>query len=406
MEAEGEKVRTNIEKKKILAILPNNQELQGDIYNIKLYSSDREGVDWLYSGLEGSLGLIVDYQVKTKYLALYDPSNYEKVFQYEVYNEFEKYFEELNPEFRSFEIESGFIGIQFDSQEDADNFTRTLKKLIQMKNIFNTSKEKENSKLQNEKFQGYCRKLKKTFCAGEAKYDEKYAEDGTQILKHRNFKVLSNISYDKAKKKFEFGKISEDLKQMFLSYGIKKKDLESDVDFAFSLFKKMIVGLGSENKLKNSAVDKIEHTFLPPEEREMIRRQEEAAEAKLNIKRTQRKNKNNNISCRPSRITRCGPPPPPPPPPPVPSSTPVQVTQGKVTTNSNKTPEVDRSTQLQNIKLKKVVKDEKKENKDKNFQGTGKNFLQNALSTAIQNRRKNLHLHDEEDDNDDEDDWD
>ena len=97
---------------------------------------------------------------------------------------------------------------------------------------------------------------------------------------------------------------------MFLSYGIKKKDLESDVDFAFSLFKKMIVGLGSENKLKNSAVDKIEHTFLPPEEREMIRRQEEAAEAKLNIKRTQRKNKNNNISCRPSRITRCGPPPP------------------------------------------------------------------------------------------------
>jgi len=404
MEVEGEKVRTNIEKKKILAILPNNQELQGDIYNIKLYSSDREGVDWLYSGLEGSLGLIVDYQVKTKYLALYDPSNYEKVFQYEVYNEFEKYFEELNPEFRSFEIESGFIGIQFDSQEDADNFTRTLKKLIQMKNIFNTSKEKENSKLQNEKFQGYCRKLKKTFCAGEAKYDEKYAEDGTQILKHRNFKVLSNISYDKAKKKFEFGKISEDLKQMFLSYGIKKKDLESDVDFAFSLFKKMIVGLGSENKLKNSAVDKIEHTFLRPEEREMIRRQEEAAEAKLNIKRTQRKNKNNNPSCRPSRMTR-GPPPPPPPPPAVPSSVPVQVTQGKVTTNSNKTPEVDRSAQLQNIKLKKVVKDEKKENKDKNFQGTGKNFLQNALSTAIQNRRKNLHLHDEEDDND-EDDWD
>ena len=46
-------------------------------------------------------------------------------------------------------------------------------------------------------------------------------------------------------------------------------------------------------------------------------------------------------------------------------------------------------TQLQNIKLKKVVV--KEENKDKNLGGTGKNFLQNALSAAIKNRRQNLH---------------
>ncbi len=35
------------------------------------------------------------------------------------------------------------------------------------------------------------------------------------------------------------------------------------------------------------------------------------------------------------------------------------------------------------------------------IQDSGKNFLQNALSTAIRNRRNNLHMHDDEDDSDD-----
>ena len=54
------------------------------------------------------------------------------------------------------------------------------------------------------------------------------------------------------------------------------------------------------------------------------------------------------------------------------------------------------------MKLKKVVKEEKQEKKDNNMGGEGKNFLQNTLSTAIRNRRNNLHMHDEEED----DDWD
>ena len=131
---EEEKGRTNIDKKKILAILPNNQELQGDIYNVKLYSSDREGQDWLYSGLEGNLGLIIDNQIKTKYITMFDPITYEKVFQYELYIGFDKFFEELAPDFRCFEIESGFIGLQYDNQKEAENFERTLMKIQQMKN--------------------------------------------------------------------------------------------------------------------------------------------------------------------------------------------------------------------------------------------------------------------------------
>ena len=427
MDDEEDKGRNNMEKKKILAILPSQQEIQGDIYNVKIYSSDREGVDWLYSGLEGNFCLVVDFQIKTKYIMQFDPTNYEKVFQYELYNGFNNYFDELAPDFRCFEIDSGFIGLQFDSQADAQSFKRTLDRIVNMKNIYTKSKAKENTKTQNDIFQSYCKKLKDNFSEGDSKYDEKYAEDGTHIFNHRNFKVLSNISYDNKNKKFKFGKISEELKDMFLSYGIKKKDLESDVDFAFDLLKKVIVGLGSENKLKNSALDKIEHTFLPPDEREKARRQEEAAEAKLNIKRTQKKRvapKNNKRGPPPKSIAalkrgsvplnlskKFGPPPPPPPPPP-PGTVPT-VPQVKETATPTPTPNagkraslptIDRAAELRAIKLKKV-EEKPAENKDKNIQGNGKNFLQNALSTALINRREALRMHDEEDD-DEEDDWD
>ena len=404
MKDQEEKGKINIEKEKILAILPDNQELQGDIFNVKLYSSDKEGEDWLFSGLEGNLCLIVDYQIKTKYLIMYHPINYEKIFQYELYISFEKYFEELAPDFRSFEIESGFIGLQFDNQDNAKKFDQTLMKMQQMKNIFNKVLTKDNAKKQNELYQTYCKKLKEKFSDDESIYDENYAEDGTQILKHRNFKVLNNISYDKEQQKFKFGKISDELKQMFLSFGIKKKELERDVDFAFTLFKKVIVGLGSENKLKNSTLDSIEHFFPPPEEREIQRRNNELEEAKK-INRTHKKiiestEQNLKIKSIAAR-KRCSVPiaPPPPPPPPSPPSSVISAPYGPVPRAS--APEIDFASQIQNI----VVKDEKQEKKDNNI-GGDTNFLQDALSTAIKNRRNNLHMHDEDNEEEEEDDWD
>lgn len=421
-----EVVQSNeIEKKKILSILTSNLELQGDIFNARLYSAEKDGVNWLFSGIEGILCIIMDFQAKTKYIVIYDPANYEKVFQYELYSNFVKYFESLAPDFRSLEIEGGFLGLQFDSEADAEQFERSLKRVAGFGNdMFSKPRSKgEDKKYISEKVQLYCKTLKKNFCTDE-KYDENYAEDGTQILKHRNFKVLNNINYDTETKQFKFGKISEELKEMFLSFGIKKKDLERDADFAFTLFKKVIVGLGSENKLKNSVLDRLEHSFPPPEEREKQRRQEALAEAKINklnkqrtmVKRTaapkaKQVNKKVNNSKAGGKSGSAVPPPPPPPPP--------MVTIKKVVVNSEETkPDNSNNTtvnapaeefsmekELQKIKLKKVVKEEKT---DKNIQGNGKNFLQNALSEAIKNRRMALTEHEtnDDDDNDDDDDWD
>ena len=252
---------------------------------------------------------------------------------------------------------------------------------------------------------------------------------------------MANISYDKDAKQFKFGKISEELKEMFLSFGIKKKELERDADFAFTLFKKVIVGLGNENKLKNSALDSIEHVFPPPEEREKIRKQEEMQEAKMNsikIKRRQTRQQNkpkpkpqpkiNTKQPKPtnkttetskpvvvSSSTKKGgvpPPPPPPPPPPsvpdVPNVVPIISAPSK---NDKPKSDVDRQKELTDklgtlTKVPKPVK-EQPATGDKMIQGSGKNFLQNALSTAIRNRRNNLHMHDDEDDDEEDDnDWD
>ena len=65
---------------------------------------------------------------------------------------------------------------------------------------------------------------------------------------------------------------------MFLSFGINRTVLQNDLDFAYTLFKEIIVGLGTG---KISAYENIEHNFLPPPEMEKFRKQEEA---KLNSK--------------------------------------------------------------------------------------------------------------------------
>jgi len=155
--------------------------------------------------------------------------------------------------------------------------------------IFNKASVKDVSKIHKEIAQNYVKILKGNFTDSKSQYDENYVEDGLQISKYRNFKVVNNISYDKESKSFKFKDISDELKEVFLACGIKKKDLETDMEFAFNLLKRIIVGLGTENKLKNTALEGIKHNFIPPSEIEKLLRQEEVTEAKLNIKKKKKK---------------------------------------------------------------------------------------------------------------------
>ena len=59
------------------------------------------------------------------------------MFEYELYKGFEKCFVEFVHYFLCFEIETGFIGLKFGTNEEAVNFDMTLKKITSMKNILN-----------------------------------------------------------------------------------------------------------------------------------------------------------------------------------------------------------------------------------------------------------------------------
>lgn len=199
---------------------------------------------------------------------------------------------------------------------------------------------------------------------------------------------------------------------MFLSLGINKRDLESDMDFVFTLFKKVIIGLGAEKKLKYLALETIEHNFPQPEELDKLRRNEEEAESKFNSKRLTIKKKKHPPKSNPPKgkpmeekkglsIPSSTSAPPPPPkllPNPVPKVN-NPINNLKITTVAK--PEVDVATQIKNLKLKPVVKEE---NKEKNKLDNKKNILQEALSKAIILRHDYIHMHDDDDEEED-DDW-
>lgn len=262
-------VKIDMQRIKILSILPPNVELAAKT-NGKLFTSDREGKTWLYTDLEGILCFLLDYQNKTTYLALFDVYSFEKLFQYELYRDFSKYFLTIAPDFRCFETESGFIGIQFDSDGEANLFDVAVKKFSGrlLDNIFqaNVVTRKADENATKDKVKSFCKALKQNWSSGaEKKYDENYIEEGLEIVKARNFEVLNNISFDRELKQFKVGEIPDELKNVFMSAGIRKKDLK-DVDFAFNCYKIIIMGISGDNKTTTKQIDYIPHVFDPPDD--------------------------------------------------------------------------------------------------------------------------------------------
>ena len=57
-----------LNEKRILSTMESNLELYGQMTNVKLYSSDTNGINWLNSDIQGYLCLILDYSYKTIYM--------------------------------------------------------------------------------------------------------------------------------------------------------------------------------------------------------------------------------------------------------------------------------------------------------------------------------------------------
>lgn len=303
--SEENNYQNSLPQKKILATLEKGLELTLISNNVKLYTSNKEGKNWLYSDLEGLLCFILDYNKKTKYLVLYNSFSFEKIFQYELYKDFEKYFKALAPEFRCFEVDSGFIGLQFDKKIESEKADLVISKFKDSftDNLFNsipnTKNEKTSDRMKeingdpnNPEDEGYYGILKKKFQVGKV-YNEDYLENKITINKSRNFELLKSFSYNSDKKQFDIGEIKDELKDLFKDSGVRKKDLQ-DIKYAFPIIKQIILGMSHNNKINNSIIGNIQHKFPPPEERERIRKEEEELEKKMNKERLKKKQKQSN----------------------------------------------------------------------------------------------------------------
>lgn len=231
-----------LEKKKILSIIGSNREMYKVCY-AKIYTSNKDGDSWLYSDLEGFLCFVLDYTIKTRFFVMYDPTTYECLFQYELYNNFEKEYQKLAEDFFCFEMANGFIGFKFENDKEASELHDIIRKFndFLVDNLFDANMKSNNvyNFKKQEIIDSYTAIIRENFSAGKNKFDDNYIEDGMEIRKPRYFELLNNISFDKEKKEFRIGKLPQEFKEMFKNIGIKKSDIK-DPKSALNILKNVM----------------------------------------------------------------------------------------------------------------------------------------------------------------------
>jgi hypothetical protein len=231
-----------LEKKKILAILGSNREMY-KMCSAKIYTSNREGESWLYSDLEGFLCFVLDYNIKTRFLVMFDPTTYERLFQFELYNNFEREYQKLADDFFCFDVGNSFIGFKFDDPKEASELHDIIKKFndFLVDNLFDANLKSNNvyNFKKQEIIVSYLEIIKEKFSAAKNKFNEDYIEDGMEIRKPRYFELLNNIAFDREKKEFKIGKLPQEFKNMFKNIGIKKSDIK-DPKSALNIIKNVI----------------------------------------------------------------------------------------------------------------------------------------------------------------------
>jgi hypothetical protein len=245
-----------LEKKKILSLLGSSREMY-KMCSAKLYTSNKEGETWLYSDLDGFLCFVLDYQIKTRFFIMFDPTTYERLFQFELYNNFEKEYQKLSDDFFCFEVVNGFIGFKFEDKKEAAELHDIIKKFndFLVDNLFDANLKSNNvyNFKRQEIIDAYIEIIKENFCAGKNQFDENYIEDGMEIRKPRYFELLNNISFDKEKKEFKIGKLPQEFKEMFKNIGIKKSDIK-DPKSALNILKNVMDVLDNQMDDSNKQI--------------------------------------------------------------------------------------------------------------------------------------------------------
>jgi hypothetical protein len=245
-------------QRRIVAFVGPNRDLI-KVVRARIFTSTKEASHWLDSGLEGYLCFVTDKEFKSRFFVLYQYVSYKKLFEMELYNNFNQYYTVLNPSFHCFEFGEGFIGIKFVIPESAQMFKIVVEKfddkLLGMLMMGDT-KKKNNKDILNRNIKA----LKEKY-ASKTHYDSQYCEDGLFIVKPLYFDILNNIKFNKENNQFEVE--GEETKQLLKSFGMKKSDMKN-TKLALDIFKQMIITLENiDDTTEHSKINKRKmHHFM------------------------------------------------------------------------------------------------------------------------------------------------
>ena len=229
------------DNKKILTILGTHVEVI-KIVNCAIYTTTKNNETWLYSNLEGLLSFCLDYRDKTAKFIMFDKAEFVILFKMELYKNFINNYIKVVEDFHCFEFGNGFIGFKFPDSKDAKMLSLVIEKFddnfIEMLVSNKTKKMTISRNDVKKKFHDSCAILKEIFNTTK-NYDENYIEEGLEIIKPRHFELLNKISFNKEKKEFKIGHVSDEYKKLFRNVGIKKSDFKNP-EIAMNIMKSVI----------------------------------------------------------------------------------------------------------------------------------------------------------------------
>ncbi len=214
--------------------------------SVKLYTANKIHEKWLYSDLSGALCFVFDFKEKARYFILYDLTSFEVLFKFQLYFEFDKYYQILSETFHSFEIDGGIIGIKFDDRKEANKYTLNIIKYDDMQTI-QYFKSKNNEKKQEKTnlipFTQKCFFLQSNIMSQlKLDFNQKHNCDKSHSMTVsylRRFALLMDFSYNKQKKQFNLDDVSQGTKNFLKSIGVKKSDLRN-THLALIFFKQIL----------------------------------------------------------------------------------------------------------------------------------------------------------------------
>ena len=232
---------------KITSFIGTNHELLSYAF-IKLFTTNTKHERWFYSDLSGALCMIFDLKEKVRYFILYDINTYQVLFKYQLYFEFDKYYQILSEDFHCFEIDNGLIGLKFSDKKEANKFTLNVIKYDDMHTIqYFKSKNNKSNQIQKKSeempFTHKCmilkKKLMKKFNLSNTINRLIVEANPAYISFLRRFALLKDIGFDKKTKEFNLDRVNDQSKNFFRSIGVRKSDFRNP-HLALILFKHIL----------------------------------------------------------------------------------------------------------------------------------------------------------------------